>query len=66
MREMDLECGETSLNERSMAEENRTWAQAIAFAYPFIAKALSDFARTYDFEAVMHDADASIRRRLPH
>ena len=41
-------------------------AKAIAFAYPFMAKALEDLAETYAREAVMHDTDASIRRRLSH
>jgi addiction module HigA family antidote len=58
--------GEGGSDERAMASQYRNWAKAVAFEYPFTAKALEALARTYEHEAQMHDTDASIRRRLEH
>jgi CRP-like cAMP-binding protein len=58
--------GEGGGDERAMAAEYRGWAKAVAFEYPFTAKALENLARNYEHEAQMHDTDASVRRRLEH
>lgn len=58
--------GEGGSDERTMSAEYRAWAKAVAFAYPFMAKALEDLGETYAREAVMHDTDAAVRRRLSH
>jgi hypothetical protein len=58
--------GEGGSDERTMAAEYRGWANATAFTYPFMAKALEDLAETYEREASMHDTESAIRRRLSH
>jgi hypothetical protein len=58
--------GEGGGDEHAMAAEYRGWAKAVAFEYPFTAKALENLARAYEHEAKMHDTDASVRRRLEH
>lgn len=50
--------------ERDLATQYRGWAKAVAFQWPFTAKFLEQLAHTYDREAVWHDTDANVRKRL--
>jgi hypothetical protein len=50
--------------ERDLATQYRSWAKAVAFQWPFTAQFLEQFAHTYDREAVWHDTDANVRKRL--
>jgi hypothetical protein len=38
----------------------------VLYQYPFTAKFLDDLARSYDREAVWHDTDANVRKRLSY
>jgi addiction module HigA family antidote len=51
--------------ERELAEMYRGWSQQTAVEWPFTSRLLDRIARTYDGEAVWHDTDANLRRRLP-
>jgi addiction module HigA family antidote len=50
--------------ERDLAAQYRSWAKALTFQWPFTAKTLEEIAQTYDREAVQHDTDANVRKRL--
>jgi addiction module HigA family antidote len=52
--------------ERAMAAQYRSWAKAVSYQYPFTARMLVEMAEGYDREAVWHDTDASVRKRLNH
>ena len=56
----------TGSAERELAAQYRKWAAAIAFEYPFAARAVESLARSYDHEAQVHETDADVRRRLEH
>jgi hypothetical protein len=56
--------GKGGSDERGFAAQYRGWSKAVLFQYPFTAKFLEDLARSYDHEAVWHDTDASVRKRL--
>jgi hypothetical protein len=56
--------GQGGNDERALAAKYRGWAKAVAFRHPLTAKVLEDMARTYDGEAVWHDTDANVRKRL--
>ena len=56
----------TGIEEHRMAEQYRVWSAAVAFEYPFTAKALEWLACSYEREAEMHNTDANVRRRLEH
>jgi hypothetical protein len=56
--------GEGGSDERGLAAQYRGWSKAVLFQYPFTARFLEDLARSYDHEAVWHDTDASVRKRL--
>lgn len=56
--------GEGGSNERGLAAQYHNWSKAVLFEYPFTAKFLEDLARSYDHEAVWHDTEASVRKRL--
>ena len=58
--------GEGGSDERGLAAQYRSWSKAVLFQYPFTAKFLEDLARSYDHEAVWHDTDASVRKRLSY
>jgi addiction module HigA family antidote len=51
-------------DERDLAAQYRVWAKTIAFQYPFTAKLLEEMVRSYDREAVWHDTEANVRKRL--
>lgn len=51
--------------ERKEAEKFRKWGKAIAFDYPYTAKALEELADDYEREAKRHDEDAERRDLLP-
>jgi hypothetical protein len=51
-------------NERVLAAQYRGWAKAVSFQYPFTSKMLEEMARGYDREAVWHDTEANVRKRL--
>jgi hypothetical protein len=51
-------------DERTLAAQYRGWAKAVAFQYPFTAKFLEEIASGYDREAVWHDTEANVRKRL--
>ncbi|WP_255319404.1 helix-turn-helix domain-containing protein [Acetobacter indonesiensis] len=44
--------------ERVLAAQYRTWAEAISFEHPHTAKALNGLAERYDWDAQRHDEDA--------
>jgi addiction module HigA family antidote len=56
--------GEGGQQERDLAGQYRGWAKAIGFQWPFTASLLEQLARMYDRDAVWHDADANVRKRL--
>jgi hypothetical protein len=58
--------GEGGSDERGLAAQYRSWSKAVLFEYPFTAKFLEDLARSYDHEAVWHDTEASVRKRLSY
>ncbi len=51
-------------DERDLAAQYRGWAKAVAYQWPFTATFLEDLARTYDRQAVWHDTDDDVRKRL--
>ena len=51
-------------DERALAAQYRGWAKTVSFEFPFTATFLEHLARTYDREAVWHDTDANVRKRL--
>ncbi|MBY4640512.1 helix-turn-helix domain-containing protein [Gluconacetobacter entanii] len=44
--------------ERALAAQYRTWAEAISLEHPYTAKALNGLAERYDWQAQRHDEDA--------
>ncbi|PMR77777.1 HigA family addiction module antitoxin [Billgrantia endophytica] len=57
--------GEGGSQERNLAAKYRKWGEAILPTHPFVAtKLLLELADTYEREAMHHDNDASVRRRL--
>ncbi len=50
--------------ERVLAEKYRKWARHLAFEYPYVANAVESIARRYDREAVWHDSEDAVGRRL--
>ncbi len=50
--------------ERDLAAQFRGWSKAVAFEWPFTAKLLEQLARSYDSEAVWHDTEFDVRKRL--
>ena len=58
--------GTGDTDERGLAAQYRGWSKAVLFQYPFTAKFLEDLACSYDHEAVWHDNDASVRKRLSY
>jgi addiction module HigA family antidote len=53
-------------DERALAAQYRGWARAVAFQYPFTSKFLEEMARSYDDEAVWHDMESNVRKRLSY
>ena len=56
--------GEGGAQERELAEQYESWAQACEFDHPRMAKILREMVRKYIAEAEWHDNEAMIRRRL--
>lgn len=57
--------GEGGGQERALAEEYRSWAEALQHSHPFVSsKLLMDLAKTYEAEAKREDTQATIQRRL--
>lgn len=57
--------GDGGNQERILAEQYRTWANALQYSYPFVAsELLIGMANTYEHEASREDTDAGIKRRL--
>ncbi len=52
--------------ERAMAAQYRAWAKTVSYQYPLTAGMLMDMAKGYDNQAVWHDNDANVRKRLNH
>jgi hypothetical protein len=50
--------------ERELAAKYRKWSGDLALEFPFVSQFLEKLARGYDQDAVWHDTEASIRRRL--
>ncbi|HEY5048023.1 MAG TPA: HigA family addiction module antitoxin [Rhizomicrobium sp.] len=58
--------GPNGNEERALAAQYRGWAKAVSYKYPFTAKLLEEMAGGYDKEAVWHDTEANVRKRLNH
>jgi addiction module HigA family antidote len=58
--------GEGGDQERDLAARYRSFAQRLAFEYPFVANTLEGLAASYDREAQWHDTDAKVRSRRPY
>ena len=56
--------GPSGDDERTLSAQYRAWAKAAAFQYPFTAKMLEEMASSYDREAVWHDTEANVRKRV--
>ncbi|MDI4662641.1 MULTISPECIES: HigA family addiction module antitoxin [Cobetia] len=57
--------GEGGSQERDIAAKYRKWGEAILTTHPFVAtNLLLELADTYEREAMHHDNDANVRRRL--
>ena len=51
--------------ERALADKYRRWAEALQYSHPFVSSSLlTGLVNTYEREAVYHDNEAGIRRRL--
>ncbi len=50
--------------ERELAARYRAWSHRIANRHPFTARMLEELATTYDAEAMRHDFDETVQRRL--
>jgi addiction module HigA family antidote len=57
--------GEGGAQERELSSRYRTWAQHLAFEYPFVSTILEGIAASYDREADSEDTAAKVRKRLP-
>ena len=53
-------------DERGLEDLYRGWSKAVAVQYPFMAKLLEQIAQTYDREAVWHDTEANVRKRISY
>lgn len=57
--------GEGGGQERALADEYRTWANALQNSHPFVSsKLLMGLVKTYEAEAKREDTEATIQRRL--
>lgn len=57
--------GEGGGQERALADEYRTWAEALQHSHPFVSsKLLMGLVKTYEAEAEREDTEATIQRRL--
>jgi addiction module HigA family antidote len=57
--------GEGGGQERALADEYRTWAEALQHSHPFVSsKLLMGLVKTYEAEAAREDTEATIQRRL--
>ena len=52
--------------ERTLAEEFRSWSREVAFEHPFTANMLERIAASYDHEAKWWDNEDGVRQRLGH
>jgi hypothetical protein len=52
--------------ERDLAAQYRGWAKQTAVEWPFTSRLLEQIAKSYDHDAVRHDTDATLRKRLPY
>jgi addiction module HigA family antidote len=50
--------------ERDLALQYRGWAKAAAFQWPFTARCLEQIAQSYDHQAVWHDTDENVQKRI--
>ncbi len=50
--------------ERELANQYRSWAEALEFTHPFVASLLRWMVDTYESEATQQDIDAAIERRM--
>ena len=57
--------GEGGQQEKELAEQYRAWAKQLHFDYPFVGGIIEGIAASYDREAIWHDSDAEIDKRLP-
>lgn len=57
--------GEGGGQERALADEYRTWAEALEHTHPFVSSSLlMGLVKTYEAEAEREDTEATIQRRL--
>jgi hypothetical protein len=56
--------GAGGAQERELSARYRGWSRQIAFDSPFTSRLLERIASTYDRDAVWHDTDANLRKRL--
>lgn len=57
--------GEGGGQERALANEYRTWAEALQHSHPFVSsKLMMGLVKTYEAEAEREDTEATIQRRL--
>jgi hypothetical protein len=57
--------GEGGGQERALADEYRTWAEALHHSHPFASsELLMGLVKTYEAEADREDTEATIQRRL--
>jgi hypothetical protein len=52
--------------ERDLAAQYRGWAKQTAVEWPFTSRLLEQIAKSYDHDAIWHDTDATLRKRLPY
>jgi len=50
--------------ERELAAEYRSWAQQLAFDYPYVSSVVESIAASYDREAEWHDSEENVRKRV--
>lgn len=58
--------GEGGNQERELERQYRSWATALEYTHPKVAKSLHEMADGYKREAEYHDTEANVRRRLPY